>query len=296
MTMILYPIRRLSMVSRQGMTRSLRSLAYSLVSIIVAVSIICLQPQLTTARPALGELLLQGVQVMQLTSISDQQEVSLGQQINDELLKEKQIKLYTDKGLTNYINQIGQRLASKSDRATIPYVFQVVDDKNINAFATVGGYVYVNTGLIQFADNEAQLASVMSHEIGHIVGRHAIKQMRQTAITRGLATAVGLDRSVLVKLGTEVAVKRRSSRQHEMEADQLGFTAMGRASYAQGAMVDFFKKLMTLSQGKNTPTILSTHPSTPDRVAALEAGLNPTTAYQGDGLNPQSYKVAIKPL
>lgn len=272
--------------------RRLRTWAYTSISIVVAIAIVFGQPQVTMAQSLFGNLF----QILQLSSISDRQEISLGGQINQELINQRQIRIYNNPSLTSYVNQIGQRLAAKSNRPSIPYVFQVVDDKAVNAFATMGGYVYVNTGLLQLADNEAELASVMSHEIGHIVGRHAIQQMRQAAITQGLASAVGLNRNVLVKLGTDIAIKRRGSRQHEFEADQLGFDALGKASYAQGAMIDFFKKLVSASKGRSVPTILSTHPSTQDRIATLEAKVNPTTAYVGDGLNSQSYKVSIRPL
>lgn len=274
----------------------LRAGAYAAISIVVAISIVLGQPQITLAQSVFGNLLFQGIQILQLSSVSDRQEISLGEQINQELIQQKQIRILSNPNLTNYVNQIGQRLAAKSNRPSIPYVFQVVDDKGVNAFATMGGYVYVNTGLIQLAANEAELASVMSHEIGHIVGRHAIRQMRQVAITQGLANAAGLNRNILVKLGTDIAIRRRGSRQHEFEADQLGLDALGKASYAQGAMVDFFKKLVTASKARNVPTILSTHPSTPDRIASLEAKINPATAYTGDGLNPQAYKIAIRPL
>ena len=117
--------------------------------------------------------------------------------INQSLIKSGQVKIYRNRSIENYINQIGQRLVKTSDRPDIPYTFQVVDDDSINAFATMGGYVYINKGLIAAADNEAELASFIGHEIGQIANRHGIEQMRDRALARGLLSATGLDRNKL---------------------------------------------------------------------------------------------------
>ena len=130
------------------------------------------------------ELMIRGIQIVQISNMSDKQEIALGKEINQELLRSGRAKPYRNQAINNYINQIGQRLAKTSNRPDIPYRFQVVDDDSINAFATMGGYVYVNKGLIEASDNEAELASVIGHEIGHIVGRHAVEQMRERAISQ----------------------------------------------------------------------------------------------------------------
>ena len=100
----------------------------------------------------------------------------------------------------------------------VAYTFQVVKDDSINAFATAGGYVYVTTGLLKAADNEAQLAGVLPHEIGHIAERHLIEQMQETAIARGLTSAAGLDENTAVQLGVELALLRHNSRFDEFQA------------------------------------------------------------------------------
>ena len=111
-----------------------RSWFYTLLSIF-STAIICLG----TIQPSYGiswfDLIRQGVQVIQLSSISDNQEVALGKNINEQLIKSGQAKIYRNRQITKYVNQIGQKLARNSERPNIPYTFQVVDDKNINAYA-----------------------------------------------------------------------------------------------------------------------------------------------------------------
>lgn len=269
-----------------------RRLLYPLLSIVLALSLIVGTPQVSQALPWLN-LIFQGIQVIQLSNISDRQEVQIAGQINQQLVSD-QVQLYRNPQITRYVDEIGQRLAKGSKRPDIPYTFQVVKDKNINAFATMGGFVYLNTGLIAAADNEAQLASVIGHEIGHIVKRHSIQQMRQTAIARGLATAAGLDRNTLVNIGVELALQRPNSRKDEFEADQEGLYNMEQAGYAPSAMVAFMGKL--LKAGGSVPTFLSTHPAASDRIAALEQAISPAQANVGEGLNDKAYKNKIRAL
>ncbi|MBE9180567.1 M48 family metalloprotease [Oculatella sp. LEGE 06141] len=268
-----------------------RRWVYGLVSTLVALGLILGTPSSSQALPWL-DLLFRGIQVIQLASMSDSQEVSLGRQINDQLLS-RQFRPYRDSSINQYVDQIGQRLVPASDRPNIPYTFQVVNDNAVNAFATMGGYVYVTTGLMKTADNEAQLASVMAHEIGHIASRHAVQQMRQRAIASGVASAAGLDRSAAVNIGVELALNRPNSRQDEFEADQKGLATLTNAGYAPSAMVAFMQKLVR--QG-SVPTFLSTHPATTDRIEALQARISSSTANNGDGLDNTAYRNRIQPL
>lgn len=240
------------------------------------------------------ELLLRGAQIVQLSSISPKQEVELGSQINQELIDSGQIKISNNQGINNYINGIGQELAKQSERPDIPYTFQVVEDDSINAFATMGGYVYVNTGLIKKADNEAELASVIGHEIGHIEGRHSLEQMKERAIAQGVLSAAGLDRSQAVQIGVELAVNRSNSRSDELEADQFGLENIKGAGYAPSGMIGFMKKL--LEQGSSVPTFLSTHPATSERIERLQAEIPDSEANVGKGLDNQAYQNQISAL
>jgi predicted Zn-dependent protease len=156
----------------------------------------------------------------------------------------------------------------------------------------MGGFVYVHTGLLKEADNEAQLASVIAHEMGHIAARHAVKKMRENLVAQGVAQAAGVDRNILVNAGVQLAIQRPKSRQFEFEADQRGLKTIGRSGYAESGMVDFMKKL--LKQG-SPPTFLSDHPATGDRVTALQNALDPSKA-NGEGLDNDSYKSLISSI
>ncbi|MBE9010126.1 M48 family metalloprotease [Pseudanabaenaceae cyanobacterium LEGE 13415] len=265
---------------------------YPVLSIVMVVGIAFGQPLVAQAI-SWGDLIRGGIQVIQgiqLSRLNDAQETDLGRQINSELTS-SQVRIVRDRALTDYVNEIGQRLAANSTRPNIRYTFQVVDQNSINAFATVGGFVYVHRGLLNAADNEAQVASVIGHEIGHIAGKHALKQMRQTAVQQGLLAAGGLDRSTAVNLGVQVALRLPNSRRDEYEADQLGLQTMGRAGYAQSEAVAFMRKLLNSA---SPPTFLANHPATSDRITRLQQLIaqNPTPGRAG--LDPASYRARLR--
>lgn len=266
---------------------------YGFMALILSVSI-----SLLNVQPSFGvswlDLIIRGVQVVQISNISKTQEVELGTSINQELIKSGQAKIYRNQSINDYINQIGQRLAKTSQRPDIPYTFQIVDDNGINAFATMGGYVYVNKGLIAAADNEAELASVIGHEIGHIAARHGIKHMRDSAVAQGLLSAAGLDRSDAVQIGVELAVSRPNGRSDELEADRFGLNNMTKANYAPAGILGFMQKL--LQTGGSTPSFLSTHPATSERIKILQGQINAQTANVGDGLDSRAYRSRISSL
>lgn len=272
--------------------RHRRRLLYPFLSAILAFSLIVGTPQVSQAIPWV-DLIFRGVQIIQLSNISDRQEVEIGEQINQKLVR-NQIQLYRNSSVNRYIDQIGQRLAKETQRSNIPYRFQVVKDDSINAFATTGGFIYLNTGLIEAADNEAQLASVIAHEIGHIEEEHMIQQMRQTAIARGVAVAAGLDRNTLVNIGVDLALRLPNSREDEFEADRVGLDILKKAGYAPSAMVNFMEKLQQKSG--SVPSFLSTHPGVGDRINALKQAIDPAEANVGDGLDESAYKAKIRPL
>ncbi len=264
---------------------------YPLISLVVALSV-----SLSTATPSkaidLLPLLFQGAQILQLSNISQGQEVDLGKQMNKQLVS-SEVRLNRNSEINRYVDQIGRRVVANSDRPNLPPTFQVVEDDAINAFATLGGYVYINTGLIKTADNEAELASVIAHEWGHITGKHLVKQMRQRAVASGVATATGLDRNQAVGIGVELALNRPRSRQDEYDADQRGLRTLTRAGYAPSGMVSFMQKL--LKKG-SVPTFLSTHPATNDRINALQRAINANPTNSRYGLDNAAYRANIRPL
>ncbi len=272
--------------------RAHRRWIYPLISLTLVLTITLVQP--LVARASLVDLLLrslpQVVQVVQLSNLSDQKEIELGQQVNDQIAQ--QIRLLPKSApATMYVNQIGQRLVPSSDRSNIPYIFQVVDDAAVNAFATNGGYVYVNRGLITTADNEAQLASVLAHEMGHIAKKHALQQMKKAAQQQLLLGVTGLDRAKAIQLGVEVALNLPRSRQAEFEADASGLGTLSRSGYAQAEMVEFMKKLVS---SKASLAILSTHPATTDRIARLQQGIKTKPATGRDGMDTASYRSKVQ--
>ena len=265
----------------------------TIISLLLSLSIGIINPQNSFALSWM-DLLFRGVQVIQLSTISPQQEVAIGRQINQGLLESGKVKLSKDARINQYVQEIGQRLAATSDRPDLPYTFQVVRDNSINAFATMGGFVYLHTGLIKTTDNEAELASVIAHEIGHIVGRHSITQLRNTALAQGLLSAAGLDTKTWVQLGVNLAYNLPNSRKDELEADRLGLNNLAEAGYAAKAMISLMGKLP--QQGGSTPTILSTHPATGDRILALQKQLNSVNNKQNQGLDEDYYQLQIRSL
>jgi beta-barrel assembly-enhancing protease len=264
---------------------------YPIISTVIAIVLIVGHP-LTSQAISWQDLILRGIQVIQLSSMSDRQEVELGQQINTQLTQ-RQLRLYENPAINQYVNQIGQRLAAESRRPNLPYQFQIINDSSVNAFTTMGGFVYVNTGLLMLADNEAELASVIAHEIGHVAARHAVKQMKEVAIAQGLTGAAGLDRNAAINIGVDLAFKRPNSRRDEYEADVLGLETLGKAGYAQSAMVSFMNKLL---RDRSAPTFLSTHPATSERISRLRQSINPAQGNYGDGLDRSAYRARLRTL
>lgn len=272
---------------------------YGLTACITAVSINLATPTVSQAGwldNILRGVLIWGVQSYQLSNLSDKDEEDFGKQIHDELVNSGQISLYRNTRITNYVNDIGQRLAAQSTRPNINYVFSVVDDDSINAFATMGGRVYINTGLIKTAANEAELASVIGHEIAHIAGKHAIEQMKSQARNQGILAAAGLDRSQIVQLGVAIALDFPHSRGDETEADNLGFDMLTKAGYAPEAMASFMAKLMKANGSGGPPTFLSTHPSTGDRVSRLQTKADSYSGSSSAGLDEKQYRDNVYPL
>ncbi len=238
----------------------------AVVSTALAMSVAIAIPTSAQAIP-LRDLIFRGIQVIQLSSLSAKQEGELGEQIHQNLLNQG-MRLHQGRDLNRYISGIGQRLVDAGSKRKVKYRFQVVDDSKVNAFATMGGRVYVTTGLIGAADNEAQLASVIGHEIGHIERKHLVKQIRKTMVAQGLTTAVtGSNRSQVANIGINLLVSRPQSRSDEYDADREGLRILREAEYATSAMPAFMRKLIS---SRNTPTFLSTHPAVPDRVVRLE--------------------------
>jgi len=265
---------------------------YGMMSALMAASIILLTPAPSYAQGRLLDLIFRGIQVIQLSNLSTRQEVSLGRQMDEQLMGQ-QFRAYRNSQVNEYINEIGQRLVPTSDRPEIDYTFRVIESDQINAFATMGGYTYITTGLLRAADNEAQVAGVLGHEMGHIASRHVVENMRERALQAGIATAAGLDRNQAVAIGVELALNRPNSREDEFEADERGLRTMVAAGYAPRGTVDFMEKLRGQ---RSVPNFLSTHPGAGDRIERLQSLIPPGTENDGIGLDTQTYRSRIRPL
>jgi beta-barrel assembly-enhancing protease len=212
------------------------------------------------------DLLKGAAQYYSVSNLSPQQEVTLGQQINKQLVS-SEVKLNGDPRLNELVQRVGQRVAQASDRPNLPYTFQVAQDNSINAFATLGGFVYVTTGLLQaVAGDESELAGVLAHEVAHISAKHSIQQMKQSAIAQTGSAVLGLDQSTLVNIGVGL-VSRNYGREDEYEADRLGVRTLARAGYPADGLPRFLKKLYSAG---SPPEFLSTHPGPQNRVSRLE--------------------------
>jgi len=207
--------------------------------------------------------------------LSEGDELKLAEQVHQELLKET--RLVEDPSTNEYVNSVGQRLARASERPDIPWRFYVVNDKAINAFATLGGRVYVHTGLLDATRTEAQLASVLGHEIGHIVGRHGlanVKKSQKYGTLAGLATIAGAilggqaGANLGGGLGNLIAggYLMKHSRDAEREADYLGLYELKEAGYNTGGMVEMFE-ILQKSSPNAFGSILASHPAPSERAA-----------------------------
>jgi predicted Zn-dependent protease len=213
--------------------------------------------------------------------ISQQQEVQMGQEYAQQI--NAQLPIVQDPELNRYINVLGDSIARLTSRADLDWHFFIVDSKEVNAFAVPGGFVYVNRGLIERADNMSEVAGVLGHEIGHVVRRHTVKQMEKA---QGANVGVTLACVLTSVCNSQVAgaainiaggaVFARFSRQDEAEADQEGFNNVVRARISPQGMVSMFEKL--LAERKSRPAGVEawflTHPLEEDRITAIQARIN----------------------
>ncbi len=213
--------------------------------------------------------------ISDINIFSDAEEVQLGKQFSRQI--EKEMKMYSDPVVTAYITQLGQHLANHSQRQNITYHFKVVHTEVINAFAIPGGYLYVNIGLIRAAENESELAGVIGHEIGHVVGKHSVKQMtRQLGLAAVAQLALGENQTKLEQMVAGLAangVLMKYSRDAEREADIYAIQEMYDAGIDPEGMATFFQKLLKLQKGEPSrlEQMFSTHPPTVERIAAVRS-------------------------
>lgn len=233
----------------------------------LALALVLLTTVACATNPATGQ--------RQLSLINEQQEVAMGQQASKEVAQ--QMGLYNDLDLERYVASVGRKIANASERPNLPWEFHIVDDPMVNAFALPGGYVYVTRGILAHLNDEAELASVLGHEIGHVTARHSVEQMsKQQLAGIGLGVAMILSPQVaqlgdLANVGLQLMFLK-FSRDDERQADDLGLRYMVHGGWDPNQMPPVFDVIGAISKnegGGKVPEWSSTHPDPENRAGRL---------------------------
>jgi predicted Zn-dependent protease len=214
----------------------------------------------------------------QFNMISEGRELSLGSQAAPQFLQEYGGPIPSDH-VREYVRSIGHRLAEVSERPNLPWEFHAVDSSVINAFALPGGKVFITRGLLSKLENEAQLAGVLGHEIGHVTAQHIGQQMTQALIIQGVAVGLGVagdatDKDYLRALGLGAQVggtvyMLKFSRDDETQADELGVRYMSKLGYNPVAQIQVMEVLQREAGAGSQLEFLSTHPYPETRIDNL---------------------------
>jgi predicted Zn-dependent protease len=214
----------------------------------------------------------------QLAFVSEEQEIAMGREASQQVAQS--IGLYQDSELQAYVSRLGKELASQSERPNLPWSFQVVDDPSVNAFALPGGFIYVTRGLMTHLTSEAELVSVLGHEIGHVTGRHSVEQMSKAQLAQiGLIAGMILQPELanygdLAQTGLGLLFLKYG-RDDEREADDLGLRYLVNENYDPREMPGVFETLRRVSeresQGGRVPGWLSTHPTPENRIERISS-------------------------
>jgi predicted Zn-dependent protease len=239
---------------------------------VTALMVVALSTSSCSTNPATGK--------RQIAMISESQEIAMGREADQQVAQS--LGLYQDEQVQAYVSKLGKQLAADSERPNLPWTFRVVDDPVVNAFALPGGFIYVTRGLMTHLTSEAELVSVLGHEIGHVTGRHSVEQMSKAQLAQiGLIAGMVLKPELaqfgdLAQTGLSLMFLKYS-RDDESEADSLGLRYLVREKYDPREMPQVFETLRRVSeaesQGKQgrVPNWLSTHPSPENRIQAISS-------------------------
>src|SRR5262247_1628616 len=202
---------------------------------------------------------------------SIEKEVAIGRQLAAEV--DRSSKVINDPLVNEYVNRVAQNIVLHSD-SKVPFTIKVVDSQEVNAFALPGGFLYVNRGLLEAADNEAEVAGVVAHEIAHVAARHGVEQASKAELFNYMSIPLiflGGIGGYAIRQGLGLAVPLtflKFSRGAEKEADRLGAQYMWAAGYDPNALITFFEKLQAKNKKKpgTLSKLFSTHPLTGDRI------------------------------
>ena len=224
----------------------------------------------------------------EVSLMSEAQEVALGQQMDPEIRRE--MGVYDDPELQRYVESIGSRLARLSERPELPWHFTVLDAPAVNAFALPGGYIYITRGMLPFLQDEAQLAGVLGHEIGHVTARHSAQQYtKTTGAGLGLALlSIFVPEARPLQGITEQALGvlfLKYGRDDELQADNLGVRYTAAADWNPAGVAGMLSTLQRLDEArgsrKGVPNWLSTHPAPEDRVERIQPVIQQARAAMG---------------
>ena len=209
-----------------------------------------------------------------LTSPSKEEEIQLGREITGNLLGAA--PLVKDEALQKYVNQVGRWVAYQSERPDLPWHFGVIESDDLNAFSAPGGYVLVTKGLYKKLENEAQLAGVLGHEIGHVIKKHHLKLLQKSQLISLGAGLLGSklgksDLTVQKVIGNGAEIMARGlDKDAEFEADRIGMTLAARAGYDPFGLTDVLQTIGQTNKSDSSVALLyKTHPSPDDRLAKL---------------------------
>jgi predicted Zn-dependent protease len=261
---------------------------------------------LVIAGPRIAAALLSGAMVAacatnpvtgkrELSFVSESQEISMGREYAGQVAQE--MGVYPDSAVQMYVSGIGRELAVTTERPRLPWTFTVMDDPTVNAFALPGGYIFVTRGILGHMNSEAELATVVGHEIGHVTARHSVQQMTRQQIAQiGLVAGAIASEKIAQNLG---AISQglgvlflKYGRDDETQADGLGFRYALNDGYDVRKMVDMFLILqrVTARAGQRIPEWQSSHPDPGNRIAATRARLaRVTESFDGKKVNREPF-------
>lgn len=211
----------------------------------------------------------------QYVSLTPEQEIALGEQSAPEMAGQFG-GVSSDEALQDKVMQIGSRIVSETEASKSPYVFHfsvLADDQTVNAFALPGGQIFITEGLADRLTSDDQLAGVLGHEIGHVIGRHAAEQMAQMELTQGLISAgqIATNDPNMIASYVGQMINMKFGREDELESDKFGVFYMHDAGYNPNAMIEVMEILEQASGGHAQPEFQSTHPAPANRIEHIKA-------------------------
>lgn len=243
-----------------------------LIAIIIAVIALISYYSKTEVNPITGE--------KQRVSLTQEQEVALGLQTAPQMIRQMGGE-YNDPKVQAMVDRVGMKIVNGTEAGRSKYKFDfhvLADPKTVNAFALPGGQIFITMGLLNMLKTEDELAGVLGHEIGHVIGRHSAEHMAKEELTQGLVSAgtiatmdpnnPGMQNAIAQYIGSVINMKY--GREDELEADRFGVKYLFETGYNPEAQIEVMEVLKKASSGQNPPEFLSTHPNPDNRIEAIK--------------------------